>query len=112
MLQEIESGLYIRKAVPEVRSKGDDSQVPPLWWVGHHILNLEIQRRRANGRVKPKRMRFMSRGLSTGRRRVVARGSDDFDLGSVGEYQGLGFRSADGDDVIRPNSVTKRDLRD
>ena len=35
--------------------------------------------------------------------------SDDLDLGGVCEDQGLGFRSTNGDYVIRSNSVTKRD---
>lgn len=35
--------------------------------------------------------------------------SDNLDLGGVCEDQGLGFRSTNGDYVIRSNSVTKRD---
>jgi len=57
-------------------------------------------------------MRSMGRGLGAGRRRIVARRSNDFDLGGVREDQGFGFRSTNGDYVIRSNSVAKRDPRD
>jgi hypothetical protein len=38
--------------------------------------------------------------------------SNDFNLGSICEYESLGLRSANGDYVIRLICVTKRDPRD